>query len=122
MSVEFMGSGISLLARRLNSLLRHERRRLSRWQKRHDIIRKILRLEADMRRTEDLFDEAVSLPVEARALLVDKLLQSMNPTQSDIDKLWSEEAEKRVEEIRNGSVETVPGEHVFGKIRERLGS
>ena len=95
---------------------------MSRWQKQHDIIRKIPRLEADMRKTEDLFDEAVSLPVEARALLVDKLLQSLNPTQSDIDKLWSEEAERRVEEIGNGSVETVPGEHVFGKIRERLGS
>ena len=75
-----------------------------------------------MRKTEDLFDEAVSLPVEARALLVDKLLQSLNPTQSEIDKLWSEEAEKRVEEIRNGSVETIPGEHVFSKTRERLGS
>jgi putative addiction module component (TIGR02574 family) len=75
-----------------------------------------------MRKTEDLFDEAVSLPVEARALLVDKLLQSLNPTQTEIDKLWSEEAEKRAEEIRNGSVETIPGEHVFNKIRERLGS
>ena len=75
-----------------------------------------------MRKTEDLFDEAVSLPVEARALLVDKLLQSLNPTKSEKDKLWSEEAEKRVEEIKNGSVKTIPGEHVFSKIRERLGS
>ena len=75
-----------------------------------------------MIKTEDLFDEAISLPVETRALLVDKLLQSLNPTQTEIDKLWAKEAEKRVEEIRNGKVTTVPGDEVFRKIRDRLGS
>jgi putative addiction module component (TIGR02574 family) len=75
-----------------------------------------------MRKTEDFFDEAVSLPVEKRTQLVDKLLQSLNPTQSEIDKLWAEEAERRVQEIVEGSVETVPGDKVFSKIRERLGS
>ena len=73
-----------------------------------------------MRKTEDLFDEAISLPVEERTLLVDKLLQSLNPTQGEIDKLWAEEAEKRVKEIAEGSVKTVPGERVFSKIRERI--
>ena len=73
-----------------------------------------------MRKTEDLFDEAISLPVEKRTLLVDKLLQSLNPTLSDIDKLWAEEAENRVKEIAEGSVKTVPGEEVFSKIRERI--
>lgn len=73
-----------------------------------------------MRKTEDLINEAISLPIEKRALLVDKLLQSLNPTQGEIDKLWAEEAERRVEEIASGSVKTVPGEEVFRKIRERL--
>ncbi len=73
-----------------------------------------------MRKTEDLFDEAISLPVEERTLLVDKLLQSLNPTQGEIDKLWAEEAEKRVKEIAEGSVKTIPGESVFSKIRERI--
>jgi putative addiction module component (TIGR02574 family) len=73
-----------------------------------------------MRKTEDLFDEAISLPVEKRTLLVDKLLQSLNPTQSEIDKLWAEEAEKRVKEIAEGSVKALPGERVFSKIRERI--
>jgi len=73
-----------------------------------------------MRKTDDLFDEAISLPVEERTLLVDRLLQSLNPTQSDIDKLWAEEAEKRLKEITEGSVKTIPGDEVFGKIRERF--
>ena len=73
-----------------------------------------------MRKTDDLFDEAISLPVEERTLLVDKLLQSLNPALSDIDKLWAEEAEKRLKEITEGSVKTIPGDEVFSKIRERF--
>jgi putative addiction module component (TIGR02574 family) len=75
-----------------------------------------------MIKTEDLFDEAISLPVETRTLLVDKLLQSLNPSQTEIDVLWAMEAEKRVEEIRTGTVKTVPGDQVFRKIRDRVGS
>jgi putative addiction module component (TIGR02574 family) len=73
-----------------------------------------------MRNIEDLFAEAISLPVEKRTLLVDKLLQSLNPTPSEIDDLWAEEAEKRVKALAEGSVKTIPGERVFSKIRERV--
>jgi len=75
-----------------------------------------------MIKTEDLFSEAISLPVEIRTELIDKLLQSLNPSRKDIDELWAKEVEKRVEEIRTGEVKTVPGEEVFKKIRDRLGS
>jgi len=75
-----------------------------------------------MTKTEELFDEAISLPVETRTLLVDKLLQSLNPTRTEIDKLWAKEAEKRVEEIRKGKVEMIPGDQVFRKILDRTGS
>lgn len=73
-----------------------------------------------MIKTDELFEEAVSLPVDIRTQLVDKLLQSLHPTQREIDKLWAVEAEKRVEEIRSGKVATIPGEEVFKKIRNRL--
>jgi putative addiction module component (TIGR02574 family) len=75
-----------------------------------------------MIKTEDLFDEAISLPVEVRTQLVDRLLQSLNPTQTEIDNFWAKEAEKRVDEIRTGKVKTVPGKQVFEKIRDRLSS
>lgn len=73
-----------------------------------------------MIKTDELFEEAVLLPVDIRTQLVDKLLQSLHPTQREIDKLWAVEAEKRVEEIRSGKVATIPGEEVFKKIRNRL--
>jgi putative addiction module component (TIGR02574 family) len=75
-----------------------------------------------MTKTDELFDEAISLPIEERTLLVDKLLHSLNPGQSEIDNLRAEEAERRVEEITKGSVRTIPGEEVFDKLPERLGS
>jgi len=60
--------------------------------------------------------------LDIRTQLVDKLLQSLHPIKKEIDKLWAEEAEKRVEEIRSGKVIKIPGEEVFNKIRKRLGS
>ncbi len=69
-----------------------------------------------MIKTHELFDEAVSLPVEIRAKLVDTLLRSLHPTQKEIDELWAAEAEKRVEEIKSGKVKTIPGDKVFKKI------
>ena len=72
-----------------------------------------------MMKTQELFDEAVSLPVEIRAQLIDKLLRSIHPVQKEIDELWAVEAEKRVEEIRSGKVKTIPGDEVFTKISGR---
>jgi len=70
-----------------------------------------------MIKTGELFDEAISMPLEMRAQLVEKLLRSLNPQQHEIDKLWAKEAEKRVEEIKKGTVKTISGEKVFEKIR-----
>lgn len=74
-----------------------------------------------MLKTKELFDEAMSLPVDIRSELIDKLLLSLNPAQKDIDQMWAEVAEKRVEEIKSGKVKTIPGEEVFDKIRKQSG-
>ncbi len=70
---------------------------------------------------EELINEAMSLPVELRARLVDELLKSLNPSQADIDALWAAEAERRVGEIESGKVKPIPGEQVFEELRKRLG-
>ncbi|HDY70672.1 MAG TPA: addiction module protein [Nitrospirae bacterium] len=71
-------------------------------------------------KTNELISEAMSLPVEVRTLLVNKLLESLNPPDKEIDELWAKEAEKRVEDIRTGKVKTIPGEEVFKKIRRKI--
>jgi putative addiction module component (TIGR02574 family) len=72
-----------------------------------------------MIKTDELISEAISLPTDIRALIVNKLLESLNPTKKEIDELWAAEAERRVEDIRTGKVKTIPGEEVFKDIRDK---
>ncbi|MBI5186547.1 MAG: addiction module protein [Nitrospinae bacterium] len=60
------------------------------------------------------------LPIDIKTQLVEKLLNSMHPHQKNIDELWVEEAEKRVNEVKNGGAKTIPGETVFKEIRDRF--
>lgn len=71
--------------------------------------------------TMDLIEMAEALPIDEKAMLVDRLLDSMYPRQEEIDELWRIEAERRVEEVRSGKVQTIPGEKVFEEIRNRFG-
>jgi putative addiction module component (TIGR02574 family) len=71
-------------------------------------------------RIQELIDEANALPVDERALVVESLLKSLNPTETDIDGKWAEVADKRLAELESGAVEAVPGEEVFEKIRSKL--
>ncbi len=54
-----------------------------------------------MSKTTELLQEALSLPIEQRALLADSLLKSLNRPDGHIDRLWAEEAQKRLGEIRS---------------------
>ncbi|MEW6186174.1 MAG: addiction module protein [Thermodesulfobacteriota bacterium] len=73
-----------------------------------------------MGKTQELIDEAISLPIEERALLVDSLLRSMNPSNKDNDQKWASEAKLRLEELRSGKVKPIPGEDVFKNIWKRF--
>ena len=70
--------------------------------------------------TKQLIDEAVSLPVEERGLVVDSLLRSMNQPESEIDKKWIRVANKRLADLRAGRVEAISGDAVFSKVFERF--
>ncbi len=74
-----------------------------------------------MLKTEELINEAMALPVDLRARLVDELLKSLNPSQAEIDALWAAEAERRISEIESGKVKPIPGEQVFEELWKRLG-
>ena len=70
---------------------------------------------------EKMVDEALSLPSNMRAILIEKLIESLNlPKRDDIDKLWAEEAEKRIADVDSGRVKPISGEQVFKEIHERL--
>ena len=67
-----------------------------------------------MRSIEQLTEEILSLPSESRALLADKLVESLEfDADPAIQSIWVTEAKRRRDEVRNGSVQTVSGEDVL---------
>jgi len=69
---------------------------------------------------KEIIQEAESLPVEERAMVIDFLLRSLNPPSMEIDKEWVRVAKHRLAELRSGGVKPIPGNEVFAKIRERF--
>ena len=76
--------------------------------------------EVENMKSRDIIDEAISLPVEERARLVDSLLQSLNKPETEIDKRWTAVANSRLKELRHGDVKTKPGREVFEKVWKRF--
>jgi len=69
---------------------------------------------------KDLITEAMSLPVEDRAILADTILKSLNSPDSEMDRKWVAVAKRRLAELRSGQVEALPGDEVFARIRKRF--
>ena len=69
---------------------------------------------------QSVLDDALSLPVEGRVALVQKLLGSLNPPpDKEVEEWWAAEAERRISQIERGEVELVSAEDVFRRLRER---
>lgn len=67
---------------------------------------------------EQLTDAALSLPSEARALLADRLVGSLDSAQDrEILALWAAEAVRRRDEVRRGDVEPVAGAEALERVR-----
>lgn len=71
-------------------------------------------------KTKDLIAEAVSLPIDERALVVDSLLRSLNAPESEIDMKWASVAKHRLQQLKFGEVKGVPSTEVFKKIAARF--
>jgi len=71
-------------------------------------------------KTKELISMVESLPVDIKTTLVEKILNSLHPSQKEIDALWAKEAEKRVKEIKTGKVKAISGDKVFKEIREKF--
>lgn len=71
-------------------------------------------------RVEDIADEALALPSEARALLADRLVESLDPSEDGyIHDLWVTEATRRLQELRSGQVISIPGEETVARLRRK---
>lgn len=70
---------------------------------------------------EQITEGALALPSEARALLADRLVESLDPAEDGyIHRLWAAEAEHRLGEVRSGQVKTIPGPEALERVRRAV--
>jgi len=74
-----------------------------------------------MRSIEQLTEEILSLPNESRALLADKLVESLEfDTDSVIQAVWITKAKRRRDEVRDGAVQPIAGEEALAQVRRLI--
>jgi putative addiction module component (TIGR02574 family) len=70
----------------------------------------------------ELESQALKLPSRARALLARRLISSLDEgTDADSERLWVEEAERRLDELDSGKVAGIRADRVFAEVRSTLG-
>ncbi len=74
-----------------------------------------------MRSIEQLTEELLALPSVSRALLAEKLVESLEfDTDPTVQAAWINEAKKRRDRIRDGSVQPIPGAEALAQVRRLL--
>ncbi len=67
---------------------------------------------------EKIAEMALALSSDARALLADRLAESLDPLIDDeVRELWATEAQRRLHELRSGEVEAIPGAEALSRVR-----
>jgi putative addiction module component (TIGR02574 family) len=68
---------------------------------------------------DQVAEAALALSGEERALLADRLVESLDPAEDrDLQRIWAIEAHRRLEEVRSGSVKTIPGDEALARVRK----
>lgn len=66
------------------------------------------------KKLEEVVVVAMELSIEERAQLAGRLLLSLDdPSEAEVERLWMEEAERRIQEFRSGKVKGIPADEVF---------
>jgi putative addiction module component (TIGR02574 family) len=73
-----------------------------------------------IRDSAKVVSEALSLPPRSRAKLAEQLLESLDdPKQKEIDRLWADEVEDRIDAYERGELKAIPGQQVFRRLKPR---
>ena len=68
---------------------------------------------------DQLMQEALSLPNDLKLQLVEKILYSLEvEVDASIQSEWLLEVQKRRDDIRNGLLQTIPGEEALAQVRQ----
>ena len=71
---------------------------------------------------EQLLERTLQLPIQRRTEFAETVFDSAHEEDpAALEAAWGEEIKRRVDEIRNGTVETYSAEEVFAEMRARFG-
>jgi putative addiction module component (TIGR02574 family) len=71
-------------------------------------------------RETQILKEALSLPPDERAALIEHLLASLDASaRQHIDTLWAQEVEDRLDDFERGEITTIPAQGVFDALRKQ---
>lgn len=74
-----------------------------------------------LKNIDEIAEATMQLDLEDRARLAGKLLLSLDePSPSELDQLWLDEAARRLEDFRAGKTQGIPAEDVFRKAISEL--
>ena len=70
-----------------------------------------------MSTTDNVLKEALTLKPSEKAQLIDKLLSSLDKSDQEIDKLWANEVEDRIDAYDNGKIKAISIDKVLQKYK-----
>ncbi len=74
------------------------------------------------RKLSEIVEEARQLPYGERAELIEQLIadSAKNPD-PEIEKVWTDEARRRIKEIEEGKVKGIPLDEALARVRKTVG-
>ena len=69
-------------------------------------------------RAEQVLTEALSLPPSERAQLAERLFSSLDISQQELDRLWAQEADSRIDGYDRGDIKAVSANDVFKNLSD----
>ena len=74
-----------------------------------------------LKNLDEISAATMKFDLEDRARLAGKLLLSLDePSSTELERLWLDEAERRLEDFRTGKVQGIPAEDVFRRAISEL--
>jgi len=63
----------------------------------------------------EIIEEAMLLKPQDRYIIIENLIHSLNSPDKEIDKIWIQESQKRLQAYKEGSIKTLSYDQVFSE-------
>ncbi len=70
--------------------------------------------------TAEFTAEILKLPSEEIVQVVEALLNRINPVSAEVDEVWGQEAERRVDAFEKGEISAIDGDFAMRSLKDRL--